>query len=243
MSGLKRVVRFHSWSATVSNALLVPIVLAMLVATGCSSGRRKSRPATITITTTTLPEGVVGVAYPATQLDATGGTGPYTWSNVNNTLQTYGLTLDTSTGEITGTPTQATPSGGDTVTIQVTDGNNKTAQKDFTLVIYPELQITTTSLPDGYEGQTGYSATLTASGGTGTYTWNPTTGNLPANLTWDATTATISGDIATATAGDYQLDFEVTDGIQTVTATLTLTVHAPLQITTTSLPDATVGAA
>ena len=239
MSGLKRVVRFHSWSATVSNALLVPIVLAMLVATGCSSGRRKSRPATITITTTTLPEGVVGVAYPATQLDATGGTGPYTWSNVNNTLQTYGLTLDPTTGEITGTPAQATPTGGVTVTIQVTDANNKTAQKDFTLVIYPELQITTTSLPDGYEGQTGYSVALTATGGTGTYTWSLTSGTLPANLSWDATTATISGDIAAGTADDYPLQFQVTDGVQTITTNLTLTVHAQLQITTTSLDDAT----
>ncbi|RKY13769.1 MAG: hypothetical protein DRP63_09200, partial [Planctomycetota bacterium] len=101
------------------------------------------------------------------------------------------------------------------------------------------LQITTTSLPVGYEGQTGYSTTLTATGGTGTYTWSMTSGTLPANLSWDATSATISGDIATGTAGDYPLQFEVTDGIQTVTADLTLTVHTQLRITTTSLPDAT----
>jgi len=37
------------------------------------------------------------------------------------------------------------------------------AQKDFTLVVYAQLQVTTTMLPDGYEGQTGYSAKLTAS--------------------------------------------------------------------------------
>ncbi|RKY18681.1 MAG: hypothetical protein DRP63_01735 [Planctomycetota bacterium] len=99
------------------------------------------------------------------------------------------------------------------------------------------LQITIATLPAGYEGQTGYSATLTATGGAGNYTWNLTGGNLPSNLIWDATAATISGDIAAGTAGDYPLQFEVTDGVQTATASLTLTVHAQLQITTTTLPD------
>ncbi|RKY14729.1 MAG: hypothetical protein DRP63_08045, partial [Planctomycetota bacterium] len=238
MSALKKFARICHFSAIAGCVPLALVAFAILLATGCSSRKRKSSPpSSPTITTTSLPEGEVGVAYPATTLTATGGTTPYTWSDVNNTLQTYGLTLNQSTGEITGTPNQATSSGGVTVTISVTDANNKTAQKDFTLVIYPELQITTTSLPDGYEGQTGYSVTLAATGGTGTYTWTMTSANLPANLTWDATTATISGDIATGTAGNYPLQFEVTDGIQTITANLTLTVHTQLQITTTSLPD------
>ena len=282
------------------------------------------------IATKTLPKGEVNVSYNC-QLTATSGTQPYTWSDVNNTLQTYGLTLDPNTGEITGTPTQSTGASGVTVTIKVTDANSKTAQKDFTLVICPELQITTTtlpdaydgqteynatltatdgtgsytwqivsgslppnlnfdasglisgdiasntsanspynftvevtdgigtkqanlsitvwqqlqitttSLPDGYEGQTGYSVTLTATGGTGTYTWSITSGTLPSNLNWDAATATISGDIDTGTATDYPLEFEVTDGIQTAAANLTLTVHPELQITTSSLPDAYEG--
>ncbi|RKY11274.1 MAG: hypothetical protein DRP82_07660, partial [Planctomycetota bacterium] len=194
------------------------------------------------ITTATLPEGKVGAPYPATTLTAAGGTAPYTWTDVNNTLQSYGLTLDSSTGKITGTPTQATPAGGATVTIEVTDANNNTAQRNMTLVIYPELRITTTSLPDGYEGQVGYFARLTATGGTGTYTWSITSGTLPANLSWNAASATISGDIATGTAGNHALRFKVTDGVQTVTVDLTLTVRARLQITATSLPDATEGA-
>ena len=219
--------------------LLAFSVVAGFSSVGCSPRSKKTKKESPKITTTSLPEGRVNVSYNF-QLAATGGAQPYTWSEVGGNLLAYGLTLNPD-GTITGTPTQATPAGGVAVTIEVRDANNRTAQKGFTLVICPELQITTTSLPDGYEGQTGYSATLTASGGnSANYAWS-ISGNLPSNLTWDPTTATISGDIATGAAGGYQLDFEVTDGVQTATATLTLTVREQLQITTTSLPDATEG--
>jgi hypothetical protein len=62
-------------------------------------------PPPLTITTTSLPTGTVGMPYNPTvlqTLQATGGTTPYTWS-VTPVLPAP-LTLDTSTGEITGTP-------------------------------------------------------------------------------------------------------------------------------------------
>ena len=62
-------------------------------------------PPPLTITTTSLPTGTVGMPYNPTvlqTLQATGGTTPYTWS-VTPALPAP-LTLDTSTGEITGTP-------------------------------------------------------------------------------------------------------------------------------------------
>jgi len=58
------------------------------------------KPPPLEITTDSLPEGEVDAAYPATTLSATGGTPPYTWSDVNDTLQTYGLSLNSATGEI-----------------------------------------------------------------------------------------------------------------------------------------------
>ena len=58
----------------------------------------------LTITTTSLPSGTLNVAYPATTLTASNGTSPYTWSITSGVLPT-GLSLNTSTGAISGTPT------------------------------------------------------------------------------------------------------------------------------------------
>ena len=53
------------------------------------------------------------------------GTGPFLWSLSSGPLPT-GLTLDTSTGLITGTPTTA---GSYPVTIRATDANNGTTTR------------------------------------------------------------------------------------------------------------------
>src|SRR3989454_6394877 len=58
----------------------------------------------LSITTTSLPSGTVGVAY-STTLSATGGTPPYTWSLTTGSLPP-GLALSTS-GTVSGAPTAA----------------------------------------------------------------------------------------------------------------------------------------
>jgi len=222
------------------------VIVGITAAAGCRGNYKAYFYSHPVIITTSLPEGEVGVAYPATRLIVTGAPAPYIWSDVNNILQTYGLALNPSTGEIIGTPTQATPAGGVTVTISVTDALNSVAQKDFTLVIYPELQITTTTLPDAYDGQTGYSTTLMATGGKGStsYLWSIVSGSgsLPQNLNLDLS-GLISGDIASdaSASSPYNFTVVVTDGIGTKQANLSITVYAQLQITTTTLPDAYKG--
>ena len=75
-------------------------------------------------TTTSLPDGEVGTAYAAT-VEVTGGMEPYTWTISHGSLPD-GLTLDSATGEISGTPTTADDH---TFTVQVEDSSDP-AQSD-----------------------------------------------------------------------------------------------------------------
>jgi len=105
------------------------------------------------------------------------------------------------------------------------------------------LAITSASLPDGAVNEP-YSASLIASGGTPPYTWSVSPA-LPANLSLDPATGAISG--TPTTQGTTTHTFSLHDSsvpAQTVQHTLNLTIAPPgatLAITTTSLPNGTVG--
>ncbi|MFI4879949.1 MAG: beta strand repeat-containing protein [Steroidobacterales bacterium] len=200
-------------------------------------------PATLQITTTTLPNGQVGAAYSA-PLIATGGTTAYTWSLASGTLPA-GLSLDPATGIVSGTPSAA--ASGTSLTFRVTDSEvpAQSATASMTITITAAmLKITTTSLPGGQVGKS-YFTTLSATGGTTPYTWSLPIGTLPAGLSLDPVKGVISGT-PTATTSATSLTFRVVDTgapAQTATATLTLTIApAALVITTSSLPNGRVGA-
>lgn len=74
----------------------------------------------MSVTTTTLPSGSVGLAYSAT-LAATGGQPPYTWAVTAGSLPA-GLTLDPQTGVISGVPLEP---GTSTFTVTVADTENQ----------------------------------------------------------------------------------------------------------------------
>jgi hypothetical protein len=75
----------------------------------------------LTITTSSLPNGSRNVAYSAT-LTASGGKMPYAWSIASGNLPT-GLSLG-STGTISGTPTQK---GNFSFSVRVTDSSTPAA--------------------------------------------------------------------------------------------------------------------
>lgn len=121
-----------------SRATTVAALLALLAGlAGCGGGdsgggstEPPPPPPTPSILTQGLPDGTLGLAYTAT-LQGTSGTPPFTWSVSAGSLPA-GLSLNGETGEITGTPTAI---GTSTFTIQVTDSQNQTATKEFTVVI------------------------------------------------------------------------------------------------------------
>lgn len=141
----------------------------------------------LTITTTTLPNGATGQRY-TYQLTGTGGEQPYTWAITSGTLPT-GLTLS-SNGALTGIPLQ---NGVFPFTVQVTDAFNDTASANLSLTVaIGPLVVLTTALPNGTQNVP-YSATLLAAGGFPPYTWSLTAGALPDGLTLDPSSGTISG--------------------------------------------------
>ncbi len=168
-------------------------------------------PSVLTITTTSLPGGTVGTAYNQT-LAATGGTGILTWQISVGALPA-GLSLNPTTGLISGTPTTAATAN---FTVKVTDSatptaNTATQPLSITVAAAPSaLTITTTSLPVEVLG-TAYNQTLTATGGTGALTWSISAGALPTELTLAPATGVISGSPTIATTANFTV--KVTDSL------------------------------
>lgn len=230
-----------------------PSVTTNMITTNFSAAIANAINATSAVTgtapailTTALPNGVEGSSYSVT-LSAVGGTGTLAWSLQAETLPA-GLTLNPTTGVISGTPTAQ---GVLNFTVRVQDSLNPTPQSaaqalSISIVAVP-LVITTTTLPAGTVN-VAYSHTLTATGGTAPLTWSLVTGSnpLPAGLSLSAA-GLISG-IPTA-VGTTTIAVQVQDAgspLQTTTKQLSLTINPPGPpppvITTTSpLPVGIVG--
>jgi hypothetical protein len=107
------------------------------------------------VTTTSLPNGTIGLFYNAT-LTNSGGLAPFTWTVTTGTLPA-GLSLAASTGVISGTPTG--PAGDFPLTVQVTDADSNTATAILSIAIVGRLQGTFAFSFNGFDnGQPFYTA-------------------------------------------------------------------------------------
>jgi hypothetical protein len=191
----------------------------------------------LSVTTTSVPTGGVGIPYGAT-LAADGGMKPYSWSIKSGTLPS-GLTPDLAKGIISGTPTAKITS---TVTFTVTDSDTPAQSADKILIfdVSDTLSIVESTLPIGRVNQA-YTTGVHAQLGTPPYTWRVSDGALPngLSLTQNAGSATISG--APALASNYTFTLEASDSTvppQVVTRQYAVTVYAPLAIPTVNLKNA-----
>ncbi|MFH1029189.1 MAG: putative Ig domain-containing protein [Pseudomonadota bacterium] len=198
-----------------------------------------SKPLTIAVyalpsITTSLAAAGVGTAYNQT-LTATGGKTPNNWSVSAGTLPA-GLSLNASSGAITGTPTTAATSS---ITFKITDTNAKTATKALSITVSATPpSITTATLNNGTVGVS-YSQTLTATGGKTPYSWSRTAGSLPAGLSLSST-GVLSGK--PTTSGTSNFTVQVKDGNNSIaTKALTIIVTTPLTLDTTQPGYTTVG--
>jgi hypothetical protein len=196
----------------------------------------KSIPLTIVnaliVDPSSIPNGTAGTAYSVT-FTSPNASGAVTWAIVAGALP-GGITLNTGTGVLSGTPSQL---GSFTFTVGGTVGTSQSGQRSYTMSVAQGLTINPSSLPEGVSG-TAYSQTLTAASNVGAVAWSISSGTLPPGLTLNSTTGVISGTPGTANAYTFTVRANDTAGQQTEQI-YTLNIVNPLTIIPITLPNGT----
>ena len=177
------------------------------------------------INTSSLPDAVQGAAY-STVLTGVSGTTPYIWSA---TVLPAGLTIS-SGGVISGTPTGT---GTSTVNIKLTDASGAIAIAPLTLNVRGAMSLSATTLPQWTVNSPYPSTTITAAGGTGSYSWNAV--GLPSGMSINSSSGAISG--TPTVSGPFTVSVTATDTAspaQSKTRSYSLTINPAPSITTTS---------
>src|SRR6266513_2042886 len=201
---------------------ILPLILVLATASG---GLAAAKPK---ITSATTASGTVGVAF-SYQITADQAIPPGGWGA---TGLPAGLTVNTNTGLISGTPTAA---GTYSVTISATNANG-TGTATLTLTINPRPPVITS--PGTATGTVGVAFVYQI-----TANIKPTSygaSGLPPGLTVNPATGLISG--TPTTVGTYPVTISATNSGGTGTSTLVITINNPVPTVTSISPTcATAG--
>ena len=166
--------------------------------------------APLAVVTMTLPNGAKNETY-SEQVRVSGGLAPYQFTYMG-TLPT-GLSLNQTTGFVSGTPTAAMLTN---IQITVTDSSLPTPQTvtaSVALRVTSTLTINSSSvLPSARLDQAISPLSILTVNGVSPYQWSLTGGALPPGLSLDAATGQLTG--TPTAAGDYVFTITVTDSKQ-----------------------------
>ncbi len=231
---------FSPWNGTISGTSNIAGDYSFIVKVTDMGGTGSSvlanfsiriNSAVLTVATTSLPNGSLGVFYNQ-PISITGGVLPY--SIAINAPLPAGLSFS-SLGVISGTPTAL---GTANFTVQVTDAINSSAQRNLSLTIgAAQFSINQVPLPTAQIG-VAYSAAVTAAAGTAPYVFTVLSGILPQGITF--TNGSFSG--TPTIPGTYPLTIQAKDATNAiVTANFSLVVNSStLVIVATPLPSAVI---
>ncbi|MBZ1345333.1 MAG: Ig domain-containing protein [Candidatus Nealsonbacteria bacterium] len=232
--------------------LFFTFLLALLSGTGVFAGDLRI------ITDGRLPDGTFGVEYNQ-QLQARGGTLPYTWGLMDGKLPP-GLMIHPTFGRIIGTPTEDGVVKTHTFRVSVVDGRGTIAnsRRLSIFISIPQLMITNLP-PDGRFPEKGFVGknfefTFQAEGGIPPYTWKNIPGedvtcwnpfaNIGLQLSEDGKLTGILSRIASPHCSRIKVTGRIKEDALTNIARTNIRIdveHIPLIITTKTLPSGEVG--
>lgn len=208
-----------------------------------------SAPLTITIAaapaitfTPTLPAGAVGTAFQG-GVTASGGSGPLTYALASGTLPAD-LSLNTTTGAITGTP-KAADAGVFTFAISASDAYGDTATSGNLSITITAPTITFPTSLSGDTVGTAYNGSVAATGVIGASTYTLASGSLGSDLSLNSSTGAITGTPKASDVGTITFTVKVVDafGDTATSGSLSIVITAPTITFPASLSGGTVGTA
>ncbi len=235
--------------------------LALVVAAFAGAAAAQS----LVITNETLPTVIIGQPYPAVTLTTSGDPGPIVWNTdgmpfgfavggvpigqpATTGIFCYG-TPNSNPNNPNGPPNCSSGPVQNVVpgvySFYIGASSLSTQQSTavrYTLAVVAPLQILTSPPPPLAAANQFYTTQIQTSGGTGQFRWSLTAGALPPGMGLDSVSGVISG-VAPGVNGAYTFTLQVLDQVTQFSASQTFTINVVggLAITTTSLPEATVG--